>query len=73
MTEVERAEWKLLKGIFSDDHAEYFNVVDGDGLRKSAIKTTKQEVLDEDEKGAKERWTVDIDWRLLNKWYGVQK
>lgn len=47
-----------------------YEVIDDDGIRKSAIKATHQETLDEDPEGNRERYQVDIDWRLFRRWFG---
>lgn len=62
-------EKRLLEMLFHDTGGEFFEVIDG-AIRKPAIKTyladvsspTKEHGFDE------EIWTVQINWRLLNKW-----
>lgn len=50
-----------------------YEVIDDDGIRKTAVNVAKQEILDEDPDGNKERFEVIIDWRLFKKWFGEDK
>lgn len=66
-----QAERDLFMGLFYFfGGGECYEVVDDDGIRKSAVKAVKQEVLDEDPDGNKERFNVTIDWRLFKRWFG---
>lgn len=69
-----QAERDLFMGLFYFfGGGECYEVVDDDGIRKRAVKAVKQEVLDEDPDGNKERFEVIIDWRLFQRWFGEDK
>lgn len=66
-----QAEKDFILGLFYFfGGGECYEVIDDDGIRKRAVKAIKQEVLDEDPDGNKERFEVIIDWRLFKRWFG---
>lgn len=65
-----QAEKDLFLGLFYVfGGGSCYEVVDDGGIRKPAVKVSRQEVLDENPAGNKERFEVEIDWRLFNKWF----
>lgn len=69
-----QAEKDLILGLFYFfGGGECYEVIDDDGIRKPAVKAIKQDVLDEDPDGNKERFEVTIDWRLFKRWFGEER
>lgn len=66
-----QAEKDLFLGLFyAFGGGSCYEVIDDDGIRKPTVKVVHQEVLDEDPAGNRERYQVDIDWRLFRRWFG---
>ena len=65
-------EWyKFLRMLTFGTYNELFEVIDADGIRKPAIRTKIRNVEPSpkgDSNFDKEFWTVEIDWRLLDRW-----
>ena len=63
-------QFKFLKMLTFGTYNELFEVIDGDGTRKPAIRTKIRDV-EPSPKGeknfSKELWTVEIDWRLIDR------
>ena len=55
---------QVLSDLFSRDESKLFEVIDHDGLRKTAISVRKTE-----EHGDKDNFEVIVDWMLLEKWF----
>lgn len=69
-----QAERDLFLGMFRFfGGGSCYEVIDDDGIRKTAVNVARQEVLDEDPDGNKERFEVTIDWRLFGRWFGEEK
>lgn len=64
-------QYGFLKMLTFGTCNELFEVIDADGIRKPAIRTKIRDV-DPSPKGEKnfnkELWTVEIDWRLIDRW-----
>ena len=64
-------QYKFLQWLTYGTYNELFEVIDDDGIRKPAI-ITKIRNVEPSPKGDKnfdkEFWTVEIDWRLLDRW-----
>lgn len=64
-------QFKFLKMLTFGTYNELFEVIDADGIRKPAI-LTKIRDAEPSQKGDKnfnkEFWTVEIDWRLIDRW-----
>ena len=69
-------QYKFLKMLTFRTYNELFEVVDEDGIRKPAIRTKIRDV-ESSPKGEKnfnkEFWTVEIDWRLIERWKPVDE
>lgn len=66
-----QAEKDLFLGLFYFfGGGSCYEVIDDDGIRKPAVKVFRQEVIDEDPAGNKEKFEVEIDWRLFRRWFG---
>lgn len=64
-------QYKFLRMITYGTYNELFEVIDADGIRKPAIRTKIRNVEPspkDDKNFDKEFWTVEIDWRLLDRW-----
>ena len=64
-------QYKFLRLITYGTYNELFEVIDTDGIRKPAIRTKIRNVEPSpkgDKNFNKEFWTVEIDWRLLDRW-----
>lgn len=64
-------EYKFLRMLTYGTYNELFEVIDADGIRKPAIRTKIRNVEPSprgDKNFDKEFWTVEIDWRLLDRW-----
>ena len=64
-------QYKFLKLLTFGTYNELFEVIDVDGIRKPAIRTKIRNVETSpkgDRNFNKEFWTVEIDWRLLDRW-----
>ncbi|MEE3357968.1 MAG: hypothetical protein VZR31_07775 [Lachnospiraceae bacterium] len=64
-------QYKFLRLITYGTYNELFEVIDVDGIRKPAIRTKIRNVEPSpkgDKNFDKEFWTVEIDWRLLDRW-----
>ena len=63
--------YKFLRFLTYSTYNELFEIIDIDGIRKPAI-TTKLVKVDPSPEGEKnfdkELWSVEIDWRLLDKY-----
>ena len=63
-------QYKFLKMLTFGTYNELFEVIDADGTRKPAIRTKIRDV-EPSPKGeknfSKELWTVEIDWRLIDR------
>ena len=63
-------QYKFLKMLTSGTYNELFEAIDADGIRKPAIRTKIRNV-EPSPKGeknfSKELWTVEIDWRLIER------
>lgn len=63
-------QFKFLKMLTSGTYNRLFEVIDADGIRKPAIRTEIRGV-EPSPKGEKnfnkEFWTVEIDWRLIDR------
>ena len=64
-------QYEFLKMLTFGTCNELFEVIDTDGIRKSAIRTKVRDV-EPSPKGEKnfnkEFWTLEIDWRLFDRW-----
>ncbi len=64
-------QYKFLKMLTFCTYNELFEVIDADGIRKPAIRTKIRDI-EPSPKGEKnfnkEFWTVEIDWRLIERW-----
>lgn len=63
--------YKFLRMLTFGTYNELFEVIDADGIRKPAIRTKIRNVEPSskgDSNFDKEFWTVEIDWRLLDRW-----
>lgn len=64
-------QFKFLKMLTFCTYNELFEAIDEDGIRKPAIRTKIRDV-EPSPKGEKnfnkEFWTVEIDWRLIDRW-----
>ena len=64
------AQYRFLKMLTFGTYNELFEVIDTDGIRKPAILTKIRDV-EPSPKGEKnfekELWTVEIDWRLIDR------
>ena len=64
------AQYRFLKMLTFGTYNELFEVIDADGIRKPAIRTKIRDV-EPSPKGEKnlnkEFWTVEIDWRLIDR------
>ena len=64
------AQYRFLKMLTFGTDNELFEVIDADGTRKPAIRTKIRDV-EPSPKGEKifnkEFWTVEIDWRLIDR------
>lgn len=67
---MSKIEEKLLKMLFYDMGGRFYEVIDKDGIRKPAITTELLDVHIEGGGFNEETWTVQVNWRLLNKWFG---
>lgn len=67
---------KFLKILTYGTYNELFEVIDEDGIRKPAIRTKIRDV-EPSPKGEKnfdkEFWTLEIDWRLIDRWRKVKE
>lgn len=70
---MSRDEEKLLKMLFYDIGGRFYEVIDKNGIRKPAITTELLDVHIEDGGFDEETWTVQVNWRLLNKWFGGEE
>lgn len=64
-------QYEFLRMITYGTYNELFEVIDADGIRKPAIRTKIRNVEPSpkgDKNFDKEFWTVEIDWRLLDRW-----
>lgn len=64
-------QYEFLRMITYGTYNELFEVIDVDGIRKPAIRTKIRDIepsLKGDKNFDKEFWTVEIDWRLLDRW-----
>ncbi len=64
-------QYKFLRLLTFGTYNELFEVIDVDGIRKPAIRTKIRNVEPSpkgDRNFNKEFWTVEIDWRLLDRW-----
>ena len=63
-------QYKFLKMLTFGTYNDLFEVIDAEGIRKPAIRTKIRDV-EPSPKGeknfSKELWTVEIDWRLINR------
>ena len=63
-------QYKFLKMLTFGTYNELFEAIDADGIRKPAIRTKIRDV-EPSPKGeknfSKELWTVEIDWRLIDR------
>ena len=69
-------QYKFLKMLTSCTYNELFEVIDVDGIRKSAIRTKIRDVEPSpngEKNFNKEFWTVEIDWRLIERWKQVKE
>ena len=69
-------QYRFLKMLTFGTYNELFEVIDEDGIRKPAIRTKIRDV-EPSPKGEKnfnkELWTVEIDWRLIDRWKTVKE
>lgn len=64
-------QYKFLKMLTLCTYNELFEVIDEDGIRKPAIRTKIIDVKPSpngEKNFNKEFWTVEIDWRLIDRW-----
>ena len=64
-------QYKFLRLITYGTYNELFEVIDVDGIRKPAIRTKIRNIEPSpkgDKNFDKEFWTVEVDWRLLDRW-----
>ncbi len=64
-------QYKFLKMLTSGTYNELFEAIDADGIRKPAIRTKIRDVESSpngEKNFNKEFWTVEIDWRLIERW-----
>ena len=64
-------QYKFLKTLTFGTYNELFYVIDEDGIRKPAILTKIRDVEPSpngEKNFNKEFWTVEIDWRLIDRW-----
>lgn len=63
-------QYKFLQLLTYDTYNELFEVIDDDGIRKPAILTKVRDVKSSPKREKnfnKEFWTLEIDWRLLDR------
>lgn len=69
-------QYKFLKMLTFGTYNELFEAIDAGGIRKPAIRTKIRNV-EPSPKGeknfSKEFWTVEIDWRLIDRWKPVKE
>ena len=69
-------QYRFLKMLTFGTYNELFEVIDADGIRKPAIRTKIRDV-DQSPKGEKnfdkEFWTVEIDWKLIDRWNQLRR
>lgn len=69
-------QYRFLKMLTFGTYNELFEVVDVDGIRKPAIRTKIRDVEpspNREKNFNKEFWTVEIDWRLIDKWNKLRR
>lgn len=69
-------QYKFLKLLTFGTCNELFEVIDADGIRKPAIRTKIRDVEPSpngEKNFNKEFWTLEIDWRLINRWKTVKE
>lgn len=69
-------QYKFLKMLTFGTYNELFEAIDADGIRKPAIRTEIRDVEPSpsgEKNFNKEFWTVEIDWRLIDRWKPVKE